>query len=348
MKNDKIKGRGTPLNPPIRFEKYVFEDDEEYQADEKKIITQFYADDSRSVISVNDSPDVAFSYSFNPYRGCEHGCVYCYARPTHSYLGFSAGLDFETKIMVKKDAHILLEKEFRKKSYKPDVLIFSGNTDCYQPVEKKLELTRKALQVCLNFKNPVSLITKNSLVQRDIDILSELASLNLIEVTLSITTLNGKLASVMEPRCASPEMRLRTIEFLSSRGIPCGVNIAPVIPGLTDEEIPGILKSASEAGARSAGYLMLRLPHEVKEIFLNWVKQEFPSRYDKIVSRISSAHGGKLYNPEFGKRFKGEGEYADLIKNLFDINCRKYKLNEASIEPDLSLFSVPEKQLKLF
>jgi DNA repair photolyase len=349
MRNDNIKGRGTPLNPPVRFNKFTFEEDEEYSPEDKKILTQFYIDDSKSVISVNDSPDVDFSYSFNPYRGCEHGCVYCYARPTHSYLGFSAGLDFETKIMVKKDAHILLEKEFRKKSYKPDVVIFSGNTDCYQPVEKKLQITRKALEVCLSFRNPVSMITKGSLIQRDIDILSKMAEMNLIKVAVSITTLNKNLTSVMEPRSASPEMRLKTLELLSKAGIPCSVNIAPVIPGLTDEEIPEILKAAAECGAEGAGYIMLRLPHEVKELFLNWLEKEYPDRYNKVVNRITETQGGSLYNPEFGKRFRGQGTFSDMIEMLFDLNCRKAGLNKIRREYDLSLFRVPERgQYNLF
>jgi DNA repair photolyase len=349
MRKENIKGRGTPLNPPVRYNRLVIEEDEEYQEEENKPLTRFYIDDSKSVISVNDSPDVAFTYSFNPYRGCEHGCVYCYARPTHSYLGFSAGLDFETKIMVKEYAHLLLEKQFRKKSYKPDVVIFSGNTDCYQPVERKLQLTRKALQVCLEFRNPVSLITKNQLVQRDIDILSEMASINLINVTLSLTTLDKKLASSMEPRSASPEMRLKTLEALAKNNIPCGVNLAPIIPGLTDEEIPELLKKATDAGGTSAGYIMLRLPLEVKDIFLPWLQNEYPDRYNKVVNKVTEMNNGRLYNSEFGKRFKGEGEYADFIRSLFNINCRKYGLNQEENSLDISNFTIPGKdQLSLF
>jgi DNA repair photolyase len=349
MKKANIKGRGTSLNPPVRFNKFIFEEDEDYQGEEKKMLTQFYIDDSRSVISVNDSPDVDFSYSFNPYRGCEHGCIYCYARPTHSYLGFSAGLDFESKIMVKKDAPQLLENEFRKKNYKPDVVIFSGNTDCYQPVEKKLQITRRALETCLSFRNPVSVITKSSLVQRDIDILSQMAESGLVKVTLSITTLNNKLALLMEPRSTSPSMRLKTIEMLSSNNIPAAVNIGPVIPGLTDEEIPDILKAASAAGAESADYIMLRLPLEVKDLFLNWLKEEFPDRYNKVVNRVSETQGGKMYNPEFHKRFRGVGEYADLVERLFDLNCRKLGLNSLHRKFDLSQFHIPRQdQYTLF
>jgi DNA repair photolyase len=347
MQEPKIKGRGTPLNPSGRFEKFEFEADEDFSEDEKKIFTQFFIDDSKSVISVNDSPDVDFDYSFNPYRGCEHGCVYCYARPTHNYLGFSSGLDFETKIMVKPEAHLLLEKEFRKKSYIPDVVIFSGNTDCYQPVEKKLEITRKALAVCLKFRNPVSMITKSSLVVRDIDILSEMSRLNLIKVTLSITTLNKDLSLKMEPRSSTPGMRLKTLESLAASNIPCSVNIGPVIPGLTDEEIPAILKAASESGAKSAGYIMLRLPHDIKELFTNWLTTEYPDRAKKIINRIKATQGGEMYLPEFGKRFVGQGEFSDLIRNIFDINCKKYGLNEDNHSLNLDLFCGTD-QMNLF
>lgn len=254
MPDNKIKGRSAQLNPQNRFESLHIEN---FQADEidgfffnddfkTKIKTQYFKDDSKSVIAVNDSPDIGFDYSFNPYRGCEHGCIYCYARPSHEFLGFSSGLDFETKIMVKENAPKLLEKELKKESYKPEIIIFSGNTDCYQPIESKLKLTRKALEVCLKYQNPVGIITKNALVQRDIDILREMQKLNLISVTISITSLNKFLVSKMEPRSSVPFKRLETIEKLSENGIPVGINLAPVIPGLNDEEIPAILKESSE------------------------------------------------------------------------------------------------------
>jgi DNA repair photolyase len=257
MYNEKIKGRGAQFNPKNRFERLNIENIEEEtknaEEEKKKIPTQYFKDDSRSVIAVNKSEDIGFDYSFNPYRGCEHGCIYCYARPSHEFLGFSSGLDFESKIMIKENAPLLLEKELTKKSYKPDTIIFSGNTDCYQPVESKLKLTRNALKVCLKHRNPVGLITKSSLVQRDIDVLKKMNELNLITVTISITTLNKSLSSKMEPRASIPAKRLETIERLAENKIPVGVNAAPIIPGLNDEEIPSILKAASQSGAQFAG-----------------------------------------------------------------------------------------------
>ena len=336
MNNEKFKGRGAQFNLKNRFEKLNIEN---FSGDEfdgfysensinKKVPTQYFKDNSKTVISVNDSADIDFDYSFNPYRGCEHGCIYCYARPSHEFLGFSSGLDFETKIMVKEDAPKLLEKELKKKSYKPDIIIFSGNTDCYQPVESKLKLTRKALEVCLKYGNPVGLITKNALVLRDLDILKEMSRKNLITVTITITSLNKILTSKMEPRTSVPSKRLGTIMKLAENRIPVGVNIAPVIPGLNDEEIPSILKASSEMGAEYAGFILLRLPYAVKDLFINWLNHEFPRRADKIINRIKDMRGGKLNNSEFGKRFSGEGEFAETIKKLFAISCNKYGLNK--------------------
>jgi len=334
MNKSKLKGRAAQINPKNRFEKLHIEDFEdeniigqdEFQT-EKKIQTIFYKDDSRSVIAKNDSYDVGFDYSFNPYRGCEHGCIYCYARPNHEYLGFSSGIDFETKIMVKEDAPALLEKEFRKKSYKPDLIMFSGNTDCYQPIERKLKLTRKSLKVCLKFRNPVSVITKNALIQRDLDILRELAALELVTVTLSITTLDKELARKMEPRTSSPEMRLETIKVMAENGIPVGVNIAPIIPGLNDREIPNILKESTNRGATHAGKIILRLPYAVKDLFIEWVEREFPEKSKKIINSIKAIRGGKLNSAERVKRFTGEGKLAESIHKLFHISCEKYGLN---------------------
>ena len=360
MNNQNIKGRGSQFNLPNRFEEIHLDHSEhdeipadEFGAEEKKIPTVFYNDHSRSVLVKNNSPDLGLGYSINPYRGCEHGCIYCYARPTHEYLGFSAGLDFETKIMVKQDAAELLEKEFLKKSWVPQSVFFSGNTDCYQPVEKKLEITRKCLEVFLKFRNPVSVITKNALVQRDIDILKELSKLNLIRVVISITTLKKELQRKMEPRTSSPTMRLQTIEFLTDNGISTAVNVAPIIPGLTDEEIPSILKAASERGAKLAGRVMLRLPHSVKELFTDWVGREFPDRADKILNRIRNLHGGKLYDSSFGTRLTGEGRWAETVQRIFETNCNKYHLNKEKIPLATNLFSIPseiskEDQLNLF
>ena len=356
MISQKIKGRGAQLNPKNRFEKLHVEDlhEEEnlYEDDfppAHKIPTTFYKNDSKTVIAKNDSYDVGFDYSFNPYRGCEHGCVYCYARPTHEYLGFSSGIDFETKIMVKEDAPALLEKEFKKKSYKPDLIMFSGNTDCYQPIERKLELTREALKVCLKYKNPVAVITKNALIQRDIDILKGLAKENLVVVTISITTLDKNLAHKMEPRTALPEMRLATIEAIAKNGIPVGVNIAPIIPGLNDKEIPNILKKAAEKGSEHAGKIMLRLPYAVKDLFIEWIEREFPDKASKVINSIKDVRGGKLNSYERGVRFRGEGELADAIHNLFYISCKKYGLNKERTELSTKNFVREEKrQLEMF
>ncbi len=339
MNKPKYHGRGTALNPPNRFEKLHIEETEDIndavehsEETDRKIETTFYKDHSKSVIAKNSSPDIYFDYSFNPYRGCEHGCVYCYARPTHEFLGFSSGIDFETKIMVKEDAAKILQQTFEKKNYEPKLIMFSGDTDCYQPIERKLRITRSALEVCLEYRNPVAVITKNSLVLRDIDVLSQMAELDLITVTLSITTLNKELASKMEPRTSTPERRLLTIEKLAENRIPAGVNVAPVIPGMNDEEIPEILKLSSARGAAYAGFTLLRLPYSIKDLFIEWLEREFPDRKEKILNKIREMRGGKLNEPEFGKRFSGEGEQTEAIRNLFKLSCRRYGLNKKQIE----------------
>lgn len=324
------KGRGSGFNTPNRFEKTHLEPldiDLEYEDGEPQLQTTFYPDSSKSILAKNDSPDLPFDYSINPYRGCEHGCIYCYARPSHEYLGFSAGLDFESKIMVKLNAARLLEEIFRKKSWQPQMVAFSGNTDCYQPVERKLQLTRQCLEVFLKFRNPVGMVTKNALVLRDIDILQEMAKLHLIHIMISITSLDAELIRKMEPRTSTPANRLKAIEELAKNGIPVGVNAAPMIPGLTDEELPSILKAAKEHGATSAGYILLRLPGAVKPLFLDWLKRELPNRAGKILNRIKDTREGELSSSCFGKRMKGEGEIAEAITNLFDIHVRKYNLH---------------------
>lgn len=355
MSNIRIKGRGAQHNPGNRFERLYIEQFKSDELDnfaeeesEKKVPTQFFYDTSKSVIAKNDSYDVGFEYSFNPYRGCEHGCVYCYARPTHEYLGFSSGTDFESKIMIKKDAPKLLEAEFNKKSYKPDLIMFSGNTDCYQPVERNLKITREALKVCLKYRNPVSVITKNDLILRDTDILKELANLNLVSVSVSVTTLNKDLVRKMEPRTSTPERRLQIIEELAGRNIPVGVSIAPVIPGLNDEEIPAILKQASLRGAVFASHIMLRLPYAVKELFLQWIKSEFPERESKIVNKIREMRDGKLNDYEFGTRFSGKGELAETTHTLFEISCRKYGLNKEKTVLRKDLFRRVNNQIEMF
>jgi DNA repair photolyase len=349
---NKLKGRGSQFNLPNRFEKTYtdFSSDEisehvnltdegEYSGFfNNKIPTTFYNDHSKSILVKNDSPDLGAGYSINPYRGCEHGCIYCYARPTHEYLGFSPGLDFETKIMVKNNAPELLAKEFSRKNWIPQTVFFSGNTDCYQPVERKLELTRKCLGVFAKFRNPVAVITKNSLIKRDADILAELAKYNLTRVVLSVTTLKKELQQKMEPRTSSPYKRLETISFLSSLGIPVSVNIAPIIPGLNDEEIPEILKLASQNGAVSAGRVVLRLPHGVKELFTSWLEKEYPERSGKVINRIKELRRGKLYDSSFGTRLTGEGIWAETIKKIFDTNCAKYNLNTDKVKLSVNHF----------
>ena len=350
MQTHKIRGRSSAFNPQNRFEPYHIEPlTDDNSEDAPSIATQFFEDTSKSILAKNDSYDISFNYSINPYRGCEHGCIYCYARQTHEYLGFSSGLDFETKIMIKKDAHKLLEAAFKSKNWKPELIVFSGNTDCYQPVERKLQITRRCLEVFLKYKNPVAIITKNSLIERDIDIISELAKMNLVHTTISITTLDPLLARKMEPRTSAPLKRINTIKMLADNKIPVGVNIAPLIPGLNDEEIPSILKEASEHGASYAAYILLRLPFSVKDLFVDWMRREYPERAHKVVNKIKEIRGGKLNESALGKRFDGIGKTAEIIKHLFKVSCRKYHLNEQENELQHELFNSDiNSQFKLF
>ena len=323
-----VRGRGSASNPKNRFESVERipeppDDNDETSSPQ----TQFLTDISRSIIAYNDSPDVGFDASVNAYRGCEHGCVYCYARPTHEYLGFSSGLDFETKIMVKEDAPELLRQELSSSKWKPQVLAMSGVTDCYQPIEKKQQITRRCLEVLLEFRNPVVIITKNFLVTRDIDILSELARYQCVGVTLSVTTLDAKLAAVMEPRASSPARRLAAIRMLSEAGIPVGYLQAPMIPGLTDSEAPAIAQAAAKAGASFAGYVALRLPFAVKSLFEQWLEQHFPERKDKVLNRIRAIRGGKLNDPNFKSRMRGEGIFSQQMAELFQLACKKAGIN---------------------
>jgi DNA repair photolyase len=321
------KGRGSDSNPTNRFEHASYELLQEEHDPERKVVTKFFRDQSKSALAKNDSPDIGFTYDLNPYRGCEHGCVYCYARPSHEYLGFSAGLDFESKIMVKPEIHVLLEREFQKRSWKPSTISLSGNTDCYQPIERKLQLTRKCLDVLLKYRNPVGVITKNALVTRDIDLLSELAALQLANVTISVTTLDKALHRVMEPRTSTPEQRLKAMDMLAKAGIPVGVSLAPVIPGLNDSEMPAILKRASEHGATFAFYTMVRLPFGVKDLFVEWLRREYPDRTEKVINRIKEMRDGKMNSTAFGERMSGTGEIADTIAQLFELTCAKYGIN---------------------
>ena len=337
MSADKIISahRGAADNPPNRFEKITLEPDADWNPDDdhggrqQGPRTQFFQDRSQTVIARNDSPDVGFDASLNPYRGCEHGCIYCYARPTHEFLGFSAGLDFESKIMVKADAPELLRKELSSPKWQPQTIFMSGVTDCYQPVERKLKLTRRCLEVLAEFRNPVFIVTKNQLVTRDLDLLAELARHRAVAVWLSITTLDSDLRKIMEPRTSPPVARLAALRELAAAGIPVGVNVAPIIPGLTDHEMPAILKAAAEAGATSAGYTVVRLPYAVAPLFEKWLATHFPGRKEKVLNRLRAMHGGKLYDSQWGKRFGGEGIFAEQIAQMFEVARRKAGISNA-------------------
>ena len=319
-----VRGRGTSSNPTNRFELIHYERDETVSAEESPSpATHLYRDHARSILTRNDSPDVGFEVSINPYRGCEHGCVYCYARPTHEYLGFSAGLDFETKILVKQDAPALLRKELAAAKWQPKVVALSGVTDPYQPIERRLQLTRRCLEVFVEYCNPVGVVTKNHLICRDIDLLSELAQHQAAAAFLSITTLDAELARRMEPRATQPAGRLAAIAELTQAGVPVGVLVAPVIPGLNDHEIPAILDAAAKAGARGAGYVLLRLPHGLGPLFEQWLRQHYPERCDKVLSRLRDMRGGAINDARFGTRMRGEGVLAEQITNLFLLSCRR-------------------------
>jgi DNA repair photolyase len=345
-----IRGRGSAANPKNRFYTRSVEADPDAADPEEPLPrTQFIRDHARSIIATNDSPDVGFDASINPYRGCEHGCVYCYARPFHEFLGFSAGLDFETKILVKEDAPELLRKELSSPRWVPKVLAVSGVTDAYQPVERRLELTRRCLEVLAEFRNPVAVITKNHLVTRDADVLGRLAAHGAAAVVLSITTLDPELARKMEPRTSTPARRLDAVARLAAAGIPVGVNVAPVIPGLTDHEIPAILKAARKAGATFAGHVVVRLPHAVKDLFETWLGQHFPDRKEKVLHRVREVRDGALNDPRFGSRMAGRGPYADQIHALFRLSAKKAGFPD--VHPELSTAAFrhpPGPQLTLF
>jgi DNA repair photolyase len=309
--------------------------------------TQFFRDLTKTIIARNDSPDVGFETSVNPYRGCEHGCIYCFARPTHEYLGFSAGLDFESRIMVKTNAAKLLEAELSSPKWKPQVLVMSGVTDPYQPVERKLRITRGCLEVLAKFRNPVAIITKNRLVTRDIDLLGELASHNAAAVNVSVTSLNPELQRVLEPRTSSPSARLEAVAALHEAGIPVGVMVAPIIPGLTDHEVPKIVEACAKAGAQFAGYTIVRLPWAIAPLFEHWLDEHFPDKKEKVLERIRHIRGGKINDPRWGFRTKGEGIFAEQIRSMFEVSCRRHGIGG---RPDLSTaaFRRAREQLNLF
>lgn len=339
-----LHGRGITANPPNRFETiaYIPDEGEAFQAG-----TQLFRDASKTVISYNTSPDIPYNASLNPYRGCEHGCSYCYARPYHEYLGFSAGLDFETKIMVKKDAPGLLHKELSSPRWKPQNLNLSGVTDPYQPLERQLAITRGCLEVLVEFQNPVTIVTKNALVTRDIDLLQSLAKVDAVMVVISMTSLENAVCNVMEPRTSRPAQRLKAIRSLSEAGIPVGVLVSPIIPGLTDQEIPTILEAAKDAGAQFADYTMLRLPHGVADIFSNWLEQVFPERKEKILNRVRDIRQGTLNDSKFRRRMQGQGIFAEQIQSLFRISCDRVGLPRKAPGLSITNFRRTGEQLNL-
>nr|WP_242524351.1 PA0069 family radical SAM protein [Methylacidiphilum caldifontis] len=345
MTKGRWRGRGALSNPSNRFESLKLEWEEEYPTEKGVIKTFFYEDPTSEILSYNKSPDLGFELSLNPYRGCEHGCIYCYARPTHEYLGFSAGLDFESRILVKTKAALLLEKIFCLPRWKPKLIMMSGVTDCYQPCESHFKLTRRCLEIFLKYRNPLAVITKNRLICRDMDLLKQLAELDLLSVSISVTTLDPLLASVLEPRASKPALRLEAIRLLSSVGVPVGVMVAPIIPGLNDFEMPSILKAASEAGATFAGYSLLRLPWAVKDLFLEWLSTHFPAKKEKILSRIKDYREGKISDSSFGTRLSGSGKQADEFSRWFRCFLHKYGLVEKKKQKING--SIPQ-QLELF
>lgn len=343
------KGRGATGNTLNRFEELHVRPEayegEEYEDEKPLLRTEIIKDSSRSIVTENSSPDIPFRYSVNPYRGCEHGCAYCYARPTHEYLGYSAGLDFESKIFVKEEAPALLREKLMSRSWTGEQITFSGNTDCYQPLERQYRLTRGCLEVMAQFKNPVSMITKNALVTRDLDLLAELAQIGAAQVFISVTTLDDELCAVLEPRTSRPRARLRAISELAAAGVPVGVNVAPCIPGLTDHEMPAILKAAREAGAEFAGYTLLRLPLTVAPIFEAWLEEHRPLRKEKVLEHIRSIRGGKLNESQFGSRMRGQGAFAENVRQMFRFTVKKLGLNEKRFELNSSNFCRPGDQL---
>ncbi len=337
---------GSHINPPNRFEsKYAEPDleqlewDDEYLSRPRRI--EYLDDQSKSIVTENDSPDLNFRFSVNPYRGCAHGCSYCYARPFHEYLGYNAGLDFETKIMVKRDAPKLFRDFLSRSDWQPELIAFSGITDCYQPAEREFQLTRQCLEVASEANQPVGIVTKNALVVRDLDILQSMAQRSLVNVSLSITTLDPELAREMEPRTSIPAARLRAIRELSAVGVPTKVMVSPIIAGLNDHEIPAILQAAKEAGAQSASYIMLRLPLTVEPVFLEWLERTQPTRKERVISRIRQTRDGKLNSAEFGTRIRGTGEISEQIGNLFQVFARKQGLDERLPALDFTQFRPP-------
>ncbi|HEX5001575.1 MAG TPA: PA0069 family radical SAM protein [Bacteroidia bacterium] len=347
---DYIKGRGSQINTRNRFSKHEqvlehFEGIDELPDPDSG--TEVFVDHPKQIVNKIDSPDLPFLYSLNPYQGCEHGCSYCYARNAHQYWGFSAGLDFERKIIVKPDAARLLKKFFGNKNYTPASISMSGNTDCYQPLERKYRITRSLLEVFLQYRHPVGIITKNALILRDLDLLKELASMQLVQVYISLTTLNEELRRIMEPRTASSAQRLKVIETFSANGIPVGVMTAPIIPGLNSDEIPQLLKAAADHGALAAGYTMVRLNGSVKEIFGDWLIKNRPDAAQKVWNHIKNAHGGSVSDSRSGTRMRGEGNMAESVSQVFKLFSKKYFEGRHMPEYNMTHFLRPG-QMSLF
>lgn len=353
-----LKGRGAQSQVANRYLQIHLEEDlghlehdPELAAQRDRPPTRYLEDQSQSIVATNDSPDIAFNYSLNPYRGCLHGCSYCYARPTHEYLGLSAGLDFETTIFVKPRAAELFRQWLARPQWQPEFISLSGVTDPYQPVERQLELTRQCLAVAAECRQPIGIVTKNAMVTRDIDLLKQLAEVDAVAVAISITTLDEELARTIEPRTSSPSARLRAISQLAAAGIPTHVMVAPVIPGLTDWQMPGILKAAREAGATSAAYVLLRLPTTVEPVFFGWLERYYPNHREKIENLLRSTRGGKVYRGEFGKRMRGEGEVAQQVANTFALFRKKLGYAEERQPLNASAFRPPQlpgAQMRLF
>ncbi len=349
-------GRGAQADPANRFAAWQVEPDFEHLApdespDERPVRTQFIPDRTRTIVSENDSPDIPFRYSVNPYRGCEHGCAYCYARPTHEYLGFNAGLDFESRILVKERAPELFRDWLARDAWRPEIVAFSGVTDCYQPAERRFELTRGCLQVAADCSQPIGIVTKNALIARDIDVLQRMAERHTIRVLLSVTTLDSTLARTLEPRTSSPEARLRTIRELTDAGVETCVMVAPVIPGLNDSEMPAILQAAKEAGAVGANYILLRLPLTVRPVFLDWLAKAVPTKKDKVESLLRATRGGELNDSQFGRRQRGEGQIAEQIAQTFRVFATRLDLGRKLPPLETQFFRPPPPrsgQLRLF
>lgn len=344
------KGRGAISNKAGRYEKETKarEADGWQQAGEEPEFdtaqTEIYIDKSQSIISKNQSPDIAFNQSLNSYRGCEHGCIYCFARPTHAYLGHSPGLDFETKLYAKPDAAFLLRKEMSKRNYKPDVIALGSNTDPYQPIEKRLRITRSVLEALSEFNHPVAITTKSARILDDIELLAEMAKRQLVSVYISVTTLDPDLARIMEPRASTPTRRLFAIKHLTKAGIPTGISLSPIIPAINDMEIEDILEAGKEAGATNAFWILLRLALELKDLFEEWLGAHFPDRKEKVLSLLRQCHGGKLYQPDFMERMRGNGPYAALIKARFQLAIKKLGLNSHKSSLSIDQFQRPETE----